>query len=339
VQQLRGPLRQTADTHQDRVMKMVSILVLLALSLPAPAQSEPGLGKPDQSVLGSIDHVRILVRDIDKARDAYHKLGFDLAPEPAILPEGSAHEAMWLIGHTYLELIGVADREKLLQQRPWIVEFVEQHQGAHSVGLAVPSAEDLANRLRSRGIDAPVSRLLPKAGAKPFIHVTPKLPHLPDGALFFTQKPPRNVGSAQQADPRQPNSAERILAVWILVKDLKKAGSDIRSVGFHPLRSVSSKALGVKGKEFAANGGSLVLLHAIGSGPASTFARDRPEGVMGVSLMVADLAAARTLVEKNANRNFSTYRGFYGDSFLIPPELASGVWIEMTQEQRAYLKQ
>jgi hypothetical protein len=52
---------------------------------------------------------------------------------------------------------------------------------------------------------------------------------------------------------------------------------------------------------------------------------------MGVSIEVASLETARALLEKNTKRELVSYAGAYGNSILIPAELAHGVWIEMFQ--------
>jgi 4-hydroxyphenylpyruvate dioxygenase-like putative hemolysin len=133
--------------------------------------------------------------------------------------------------------------------------------------------------------------------------------------------------------PPEPNASETVRAAWIVVKDLDKAASDLQALGFRHVRSFHSDTLDARGQEFAAVRGSIVLLHASGQGPASQFASKRGEGVMGVTLTVLDLSKTRALIEKNANRTFSTYHGLYGNSFLIPAELARGVWIEFVEEK------
>jgi len=55
---------------------------------------------------------------------------------------------------------------------------------------------------------------------------------------------------------------------------------------------------------------------------------------MGVSLELSSLETARALIEKNTKREFRSYAGAYGNSILIPAELAHGIWIEMFQKAR-----
>jgi hypothetical protein len=123
-----------------------------AIALPTLCRSALG-----QSDTPAIDHVRVLVHDITAAQHTLHALGFEISrPEASVYQEGSAHNGARFSDGTYLELIGIADRETLLQSRPWIVDFLQHSQGAHSVGIIVTSARDVADRFKSEGIDAPL---------------------------------------------------------------------------------------------------------------------------------------------------------------------------------------
>lgn len=300
-----------------------SVIILSSISMAAHAQS---------SDLGTINHVRILVHDVQASQDVYSKLGFSFPGPVLVYPEGSIHQASFFPDSTYLELIGVADRQKLLEARPWIVEFSEKYEGAHSIGFQINSAKDLSNRLRTQHIEAPVSELKSnQPGAKPFVHVTPKLQHLPEGILFFTEYP-SNTKAKSKLSP-ETKASETLAAAWIVVKDLDKAASDLQALGFRTVRSFTSDILHAKGQEFAAPSGSILLLHASGDGPVSQFATRRGDGVMGVSITVPDLSKTHTLTEGKANQTFSIYRGLYGKAFVVPGELARGLWIEFTEKE------
>jgi Glyoxalase-like domain len=279
--------------------------------------------------------VRVLVRDIKAAQDVYRNtLGFDLpGPEPYVFPEGSAHNGTRLSDGSYLELLAVVNQQKLLQVRPWIVNFLRRHEGAHSVGLQVPSAKQVSDRLHSHGIDAPIFSL-DTGGIKPILLVTPTLAHLPEGSIFFCEYPREALARRQAEAPSTPtNTVQGIVAVWILVKDLSGAVSDAETLGFRQMRPVESKILGAQGEEFETARGKIVLLRAkTTDGRAAQFVRDRGEGVMGVTLDVIDIPKAQTLIEKTVKRALPVYAGFYGNSFLVPAELACGVWIEMVQK-------
>jgi hypothetical protein len=307
-----------------KLMIVASELLLLTMSVHRPATA--------QASVGTVDHVRILVRDIKQTRITYlNRLGFaSTRTEPFVYPEGSAHDGAPLSDTQYIEWLGVVDRDKMLQSRPWMVQFLDKYEGAHSVGMKVASADELAARLRARGIEAPVFTVVRKEGDKPVVLVTPKLPHIPEGAVFFVQYPPRK--SPPSTVP-QPNTAKAIRAIWIVVRDVKGATTDIQALGFKHLRSMKSNTLGAEGEEFGSERGNIVLLRPKASGAAAEFSRQRGEGVMGISLLVDNADRAREIVEKGTGRTLRMYKGWYGTSFLIPAETASGAWIEMVQRR------
>jgi len=66
--------------------------------------------------------------------------------------------------------------------------------------------------------------------------------------------------------------------------------------------------------------------------PAADFSHERVQGVIGLTLAVGDLGKAQSLLEENTPRELPTHDGIYGKSFLVPAEVADGVWIEMVQK-------
>lgn len=312
--------------NSPRSLFATGLIVLIGLGVPSLFTSALG-----QSETAGIDHVRILVKDMAASQNQYRDvLCFQMnRAEPVIYSEGSAHNGAALTDGTYLELLGIADREKLVKSRPWIVDFIQSHQGGHSVGMIVTSAKDVADRLQAHGIEAPISNLIGfHPGAKPILLVTPKLLNLSVGSIFFVEYPyPQPAKTVIH-----PNTTQALLAVWILVKDLQKASQELEALGFHPARSLDFKNLGAEGREFETGRGKIVLLEANSSNkPAAIFLRDRGQGLMGFTLAVGDLAKAQSLIGEKTKTKFSTYDGAYGKSFLVPPEMTSGVWLEMAQ--------
>jgi catechol 2,3-dioxygenase-like lactoylglutathione lyase family enzyme len=287
-----------------RVSAGIGLMAAIALGLPLLCSSALC-----QSEVATIDHVRILVHDIAAAQNQYRNLlGFDMSrAKPFIYPEGSAHTGTEFTDGIYLELIGIADRAKLVKSRPWIVDFLQDHQGAHSVGMITTSAKDVADRLQSHGIEAPLFKLVSShPGAKPILLVTPKLVNLPDGAIFFVEYPVQP--SARTVV--QPNTTQGMAAVWIVVKDLQKASQKSEALGFHPGRLLDFKQLGAQGRELQTGPGKILLLEANSSGkPTASFLRERGQGVMGLTLAVGDIAKARSLIGGKTNRELPTYEG------------------------------
>jgi hypothetical protein len=75
----------------------------------------------------------------------------------------------------------------------------------------------------------------------------------------------------------------------------------------------------------------LLLESSNRAGLLRKFLSDHDEGIIGLSLEVADLGKARQLAESGTGRKLETYKGFYGTSFLLPPEVTHGMWMEMYQ--------
>jgi hypothetical protein len=118
-----------------------------------------------------------------------------------------------------------------------------------------------------------------------------------------------------------------------LVKDFDNACVDMERIGFHSGRLLKFDVLGARGREFDIGNGKILLLEPDSPGkPAANFSRERGDGVMGVTLRVGDLGKAKTLIEENTHRKLSSYDGSYGKGFLVPADVANGVWIEMVQK-------
>jgi hypothetical protein len=57
---------------------------------------------------------------------------------------------------------------------------------------------------------------------------------------------------------------------------------------------------------------------------------DHDDGsIIAVSIEVSDLSKARSWVEGHSGHKLDQYKGFYGQSILIPPDLTHGIWMEL----------
>jgi len=129
-----------------------------------------------------------------------------------------------------------------------------------------------------------------------------------------------------------PNTATGIHAVWFAVHDAEAQLRALRDAGLEVGESREAKFLGAHGREVKAGQGMLLLLESGDKNSAITkYLSDHDEGIIGLSVEVADLGKARQSAESGTGRKLETYKGFYGTSFLLPPEVTHGVWIEMFQ--------
>lgn len=315
----------------------------------------------ESSVLGEgrgIDEVIILVRDLEAAQDVYgNVLGFTLLP-----PKGSAYRlpsGLKISGAYFaenqLELRAIDDPEKAAENRPEYANFLEQHEGARSLVLAVSSLDATASFLRARGFE--ISEPIPGVFDGTTIwrivtftnSVLPGLPLVgqrptgpgvrPDdewlqrvATVWFVEYVDSQVDSREEWPPQHPNTARGIKSVWIGVRDLVTATKAYESVGLRSGQRQNLPQLEASGREIEAGRGVILLLEPQSEvGKVASFLAHRGEGIMGVSIEVRDLGTARKLIERNTGLEFAPYAGLYGNSILISAEIAHGLWIEMFQ--------
>ncbi len=103
--------------------------------------------------LGGIDHVVVLVRDLDRARDAYARMGFALTPRGYHTLGSQNHCIMF--GHDYIELLAVPKPHPAMQ---YFSDFLAQGEGLGAFALASTDAQALHAELAGAGIaaDAPL---------------------------------------------------------------------------------------------------------------------------------------------------------------------------------------
>jgi 4-hydroxyphenylpyruvate dioxygenase-like putative hemolysin len=129
-----------------------------------------------------------------------------------------------------------------------------------------------------------------------------------------------------------PNTAIGIHAVWFAVHEAEAQLRTLRDAGLESRESREAKFLAGHGEEVKAGQGVLLLLESSDkTGLLTKYLSDHDEGIIGLSIEVADLGKARQLAESGTGRKLKTYKGFYGTSFLLPPEVTHGVWMEVFQ--------
>lgn len=103
--------------------------------------------------LSGIDHVIIGVRDLDRARIAWERLGFTLTPRGRHLQKDTGNYCV-MFAHDYLELMGAVGAA---QDTGGLAEFLAQGEGPRGLAFATRAGGDTAAELRRRGLhpDAP----------------------------------------------------------------------------------------------------------------------------------------------------------------------------------------
>ena len=117
-----------------------------------------------------LDHIGVAIKDLERGRQAYDRLGFKLTPRSIhrgsptpgapVVPFGSGnHCAMFHEG--YLEVVGLVDPTIFSNIKP----MVARYEGAHIVAFGVESADATYQELAARGIPIEPARQLERDAA------------------------------------------------------------------------------------------------------------------------------------------------------------------------------
>ncbi|HYM01687.1 MAG TPA: VOC family protein [Stellaceae bacterium] len=98
--------------------------------------------------LSGIDHVLIAVRDLDRARLAWERLGFTLTPRGRHLQQGTGNYCIMFPGD-YIELLGVVDPS---QGTGALGNMDDTGEGPHGLAFGTRSGDDTAAALIRRGL-------------------------------------------------------------------------------------------------------------------------------------------------------------------------------------------
>ena len=328
--------------------KAAGILVLTTiLALPGCGERPAGESRElsPEALLGTgrgLDHVMVAVRDLEAAeRLFFERLGFTPGPHGQL--EGLENLAIWFSDTTYLELLTVRDQELATQLRPSVPAFLERHEGAVGVGIAVSSAQAAADLLAAKGLaiggptEGSVSYEEMEEPAVIGRYVVVREPVVPANDVFLFEYDTTALAELSALYPERtpmrftnhPNTALGLEAVWIAVGDLEAATDAYASVELPMLRRLDMPRLAAEAREIEAGLGAILLLRPSDeAGAVASFLAERGEGVMGVSIEVRDLDRALWIIETNTDLELVPYDGPFGRSVLIPADMACGVWIE-----------
>jgi catechol 2,3-dioxygenase-like lactoylglutathione lyase family enzyme len=323
----------------------------LSIRLMAGAQGQESMNP----LLGhgrGVDHVGIGVRDLPKTKNDYEQgLGFkclERKPEP----DGALTSLIFFENKSYLELLSVPQPLATAISdfpREFSV-FIEKHEGAMYLGLETSSAKDATDFLKVHNFEAELSehrRIIKKGETKtsPVQVYSVDTPDTPSGNkqvfmlwIYLVEyvdpgRPARLAAFREKGMMAHPNTALGIHSVWFAVRDLDAQLRNLCDAGFESGETREAKFLGASGREVEAGEGRLLLLQsADDNGALNKFLSNHDDGeIISISIEVSDLTKARSWVEGHSGHKLEPYKGFYGKSILIPPDLAHGVWMELFQ--------
>jgi catechol 2,3-dioxygenase-like lactoylglutathione lyase family enzyme len=325
---------------------VLGILPLSAQTTPESVPNPNDFQTPGQTLIGQgwgVDHVGVGVRDLAQAQHHYEQLGFKVGTG-GHFPDGVSNSIVGFQNNSYLELLSVSGDSQ--SSASDIADFVKKHEGAMFLGIEVSSAKAAADYLKSRNFDVSgpdPGSIMTEGETKPplpmWYSVSPadkpaaekKAITIP---IFWIEyvSPERREKRRAEGSMNHPNTAIGIHAVWFAVHEAEAQLRTLRDAGLESRESREAKFLAGHGEEVKAGQGVLLLLESSDkTGLLTKYLSDHDEGIIGLSIEVADLGKARQLAESGTGRKLKTYKGFYGTSFLLPPEVTHGVWMEVFQ--------
>jgi len=336
----KGTLKDCPARYRQITLSIISMAIIVAGALAQTPVPHPLLGQG-----WGVDHVGVGVRDLAKAQRDYEQLGFKIS-QGGHFPGGVFNSIINFENRTYLELLSVKEAQDTKGYAGEIADFVKKHEGAVFLGLNVSSAKDAASYLKIQNFDVegpdPGSRM--KEGETK--------PPLPQWYLVTTADKPapnkltisvpiffieylskdRYDRARKEGRMEHPNTAIGVHAVWFAVHDLKSQLHTLHDAGFEADEARYVELLGARGRELRAGSGAMILLESSDkSSVLQKYLSDHDEGIIAVSVEVSDLSKARGMAESVTGTKIETYKGTYGQSFLLSPEATHGVWLEMFQ--------
>ncbi|MBB5222908.1 catechol 2,3-dioxygenase-like lactoylglutathione lyase family enzyme [Amaricoccus macauensis] len=277
-----------------------------------------------------IDHVFLLVADLDASAAAYRRLGFTLSPRGTHSPEmGSANYTM-IFGRDYVELLGmIADTPRNLRHRERIARDGE---GLRAIACRIDDANAARSALAAIGIEAgPVgefSRPLPlpdgSAGVAAFATTEFAPDEIPTGSVFMCQHKTRDMVWRPELQVH-PNGATGIAGVVAAADDPERMAA-----GFARLFAAGEVSAVEGGFSVATGPASAAILclsrtaaaarydgAAVGATPATGFA--------ALQIAVADPDRARAALAAGV----TVHDG--AGSFWVAPGDASGTIVEFVR--------
>ncbi len=325
---------------------VLATLRVAAHTTPASAPNANPVQVPAQTLLGQgwgVDHVGVGVRDLAQAQDDYERLGFKVS-KGGHFPGGLSNCVVRFQNNSYLELLSVSGTQP--GGASDIAEFVKKHEGAMFLGINVSSAKAAADYLKTHNFDAAdpePGSIMTEGETKlpPAQYYTVDTADKPAASkegftipIFLIEYLSKNRMDKSRAEGwmDHPNTAMSIHSVWFAVHNVDTQLRTLRDAGLEIGDSREVKFLGARGREVKAGHGDLVLLESGDKkGLLAEYLTDHDEGIIAISIKVSDLGKARRLAESSTGSTLDTYNGFYGLSFLLPPKVTHGVWIEMFQ--------
>jgi catechol 2,3-dioxygenase-like lactoylglutathione lyase family enzyme len=286
-----------------------------------------------------LDHVGVAVKNLDRGRDAYERLGFQLtarsfhsgsrAAGQPVEPWGSGnHCAMFREG--YLEIIGLTDAGMYST----VKDMVARYEGLHIVAVGIGNAESAHAEFRKANAPVEAPRALERDAAfgpqnketrrAKFRNMYVEKAAFPEGRFIFIEHVTRDV-LWQPHLLTHPNGAIGIDAVYFVVADVQATARK-----FAPLFSDKVEQF-PGGAKLTLDRGTLWLAEESKwkERVPGSFVPPAPSPA-GFGIRVESIDATRRYLESKGVR---VHAGMNASQFWVAPEDACGAAIQFMQAE------
>jgi hypothetical protein len=309
-------------------MKIAAALLAWLAAAAAPT-ADPVLGSGH-----GLDHVMVWTRDAEgTTRLMGEKLGFAVRPG-GDFGNGIVNRLVRFPDRSYLELLSLTrPGDKLKGDAADAFEFLSRGPGAESFALESTDLDAAAASWRAQKLDLypeePIVYDPDGPGPRPaqeglFRTLFLKERALRSGDLFLV-----SYRHPAAAGPNHSNTAQGLTAIWLVTPDLRADSVRLEALGLRRVAPLAIARLSAHGFVFAAGRGKVLLLEPDGpGGRAAEALRMRPGRIFALSIAVADVEAAKRIVERGYHARLRPFRGLWGKSFEAPTQADLGFTIE-----------
>lgn len=284
-----------------------------------------------------LDHIGVIVRDLEAGWDAFTRLGFALTPRSLhsgatrpggpVEPWGSGNHCA-MLSEGYLEILGIVDPSRYTSAHA----LLKRYEGTHTLALGTADVKRAVAEIGARGgrIDPP--RILERMASYGENGAEQRRAAFLNAYVDTGQHPEARFLVIQHVTPEvlwqphlmvHPNGAKSLDAVWICAEDMRAAIDSVSMLtGVTPL----TRAHGQATFPLARGRIEVVAADALDSFAPGIVPPVTPF-VAGFDVGVADLAATVTLLARNG---LAVERS--GDALaFVRPELACGACVRFVQ--------
>lgn len=278
-----------------------------------------------------VDHIFLLVNDLENSAENYRRLGFTLSPRGLHSKEKGTGNYTIMFPEDYFELLGVvAETEGNLHQR---AKLSEQGEGLHAVACRISNAAEAKSALAELGIatgpvgafSRPVSLPNGGDGVAAFETVSFSEKEVPQGMAFMCQHKTRDmVWRPELID--HPNGATGLAAITGISETPQKSANAFARLFADGQVEEADGAFRVHtGK----NSAELIFMTAETAGkrfPGIDLSLTPSSAFAALRIYVQDIDTVRKLLDKSGIPSAESATG----DIVVAPQYANGTIIEFT---------